>query len=114
MGSGIWIRVRADVPASTMLKPFKYLFFAFLGIGLAIGVVQLFYPLVQKRGQLIADRETTVADNEHLRKRIAEFKQQQNDFQNDPEYIELVARKQGLVKRNEVLFDFSHLSGNSP
>ena len=85
--------------------------FIIIGIALAVGVSKVFYPLVAKRSQLIGEREAAVSDNEHLRKKISEFKQKQNDFQNDPEYIELVARRQGLVKRSEVVFDFSHLTG---
>ena len=94
-----------------MLKPFKYSFFIIIGIALAVGVSKVFYPLVAKRSQLIGEREAAVSDNEHQRKKISEFKQKLNDFQNDPEYIELVARRQGLVKRSEVVFDFSHLTG---
>lgn len=94
-----------------MLKPFKYSLFVVIGIALAVGVSKVFYPLVAKRSHFIGEREAVVSDNEHLRKKISEFKQKQNDFQNDPEYIELVARRQGLVKRSEVVFDFSHLTG---
>ncbi|MGI5869508.1 MAG: septum formation initiator family protein [Kiritimatiellia bacterium] len=94
-----------------MLKPFKYSLFIIIGVALAIGVVKVFYPLVTKRNELADARRAVVMDNEHLRKQISEYKQKQSDFQNDPEYIELVARRQGLVKRTEVIFDFSHLSG---
>lgn len=92
-----------------ILKPFRILLFVVIGVSVAVGVSQVLYPLIVERNRLMAQRAAAVEDNEHLRKKISEIKQQQNDFQNDPEYIELVARMQGLVKRNEVIFDFSHL-----
>ena len=44
--------------------------------------------------------------NDELERRIAELRRSQNDFETNPEYVELVARREGRVKPGETVFDF--------
>ena len=51
--------------------------------------------------------ETIRAANEELRKENEELMAEIEKIQNDPEYLEEVARKKfGLIKKNELLFNF--------
>lgn len=94
---------------SSFLKPFKYALLVFVGVAFAVGVSKVFYPLVSKRSELLGERDMHRMDNEEVGQRIAELRRKQIDFSNDPEYVELVSRREGLVRKNEIVFDFSYL-----
>ena len=51
--------------------------------------------------------ETIRMANEELRKENEVLKEEIDKIQNDPEYLEEVARKKfGLIKKNEMIFNF--------
>ena len=91
----------------SILKPFKYALLVICVALAAAGFVRFFFPLVAERTQLARERKTLSSENDRISKEIAEKRRQQTDFTNDPEYIELVGRREGLVRKNEVVFDFS-------
>ncbi len=91
----------------SVLKPFKYALLVICIALAAAGFVRFFFPLVAERTQLARERKSLSSENDKISKEIAEKRRQQTDFTNDPEYIELVGRREGLVRKNEVIFDFS-------
>ena len=46
------------------------------------------------------------SDNENLEKEVNEFRHKQNAFKTDPDVIELEARRAGLLRAGETVFDF--------
>ncbi len=91
----------------SILKPFKYAMIVIFIAVAAAGFFRFFFPLVAERAQLAHERKNLSHENDRISKEIAEKRRQQTDFTNDPEYIELVGRREGLVRKNEVIFDFS-------
>ena len=92
---------------SSLLRPFKITLLFIICFALTIAAAKIFYPLVVERARLVKVRNALRHDNEVLSHNIAELRRYQTDFSNDPEYIELVARREGLVRKNEVVFDFN-------
>ena len=73
----------------------------------AIGVsLRFFRPLILERNRLEANRNEFRKDNEEMRRKIAELKTKQNDFQRDPEYVEQIGRESNRARPNEVIFVF--------
>ncbi len=91
----------------SILKPFKYALLVILIAVAAAGLFRFFFPLVAERTNLARERSSLCRENDRISKEIAEMRRQQTDFTNDPEYIELVGRREGLVRKNEVVFDFN-------
>lgn len=101
---------RGLIVESSVLKPFKYALLVFIGVAFAVGVSKVFYPLVSKRAELLENRNMHRMDNDEVGQRIADLRRKQIDFSNDPEYVELVSRREGLVRKNEIVFDFKYLN----
>ena len=97
---------------SSFLKPFKYALLVILIVAAAAGFFRFFFPLVAERTQLARERNNLSRENDRISAEISEKRRQQTDFSNDPEYIELVGRREGLVRKNEVIFDFSPKKSN--
>ena len=58
--------------------------------------------------QLSRELAIRQAENEKLREDNQALQKEINRLQNDPAYIEEVARKElGFIKKNEIIFDFS-------
>lgn len=91
----------------SIIKPFKYLLFSILFVGLLVGCYHVFSPVIADCDQFTKTRDEYRRDNDHLRKQISELRTKQNKFMNDPEYVEIVAREENLVRKNEVVYDFS-------
>ncbi len=91
----------------SILKPFKYALLVILIAAAVAGLFRFFFPLVAERTRLARERNALCRENDRISKEIAEMRRQQTDFSNDPEYIELVGRREGLVRKNEVVFDFN-------
>ena len=92
---------------SSLLRPFKITLLIILCSAVTLTAGKFFYPLGMERARLVKVRNALRHDNEVLSHNIAELRRYQTDFSNDPEYIELVARREGLVRKNEVVFDFN-------
>jgi len=54
-----------------------------------------------------ADGERTAAEIAALRRENAKIEQQIEKINTDKAYLEEVARRQGLLRKNEIVFDFS-------
>ena len=63
-------------------------------------------PGWRERADLIAQRDGLKAANDALQREIDELRRRQRDFRTDPEYVELVAREEGLVRPSETVYDF--------
>ncbi len=95
---------------ASVLKPFKIALVIVLLLLAAAGTVFFLFPLIVEQRQLAHERATLQRENDRISRDIAEFRRRQTDFQNDPEYSELEARREGLLRRNEIIFDFSEPS----
>lgn len=93
--------------APSILKPFKITFYVLVILLVAAALWKFFVPLVAERADLVREHANLCRENDKISKDVAELRGQQTDFINDPEYIELVGRREGLLRKNEVVFDFS-------
>ena len=50
------------------------------------------------------------AENDELERRVAELRRKQNEFETNPEYVELTARRENRTKSGETVFDFGESS----
>ena len=70
-----------------------------------------FHPTMKERAELSAQLAAQQKTNAMLEAQIAELRRRQNDFRTDEQYVELEARRAGLTRPNETVFDFS-VGGN--
>ena len=63
-------------------------------------------PVWNERAELISQLEAKKEANDARQREIDELRRRQRDFRNDPEYVELVAREEGLVRPSETVYDF--------
>lgn len=75
---------------------------ACLGAAAAVWVA----PSWRERIELTRQRDALKEENDALQREIDELRRRQRDFRNDPEYVELVAREEGLVRPSETVYDF--------
>ncbi|MBQ3809659.1 MAG: septum formation initiator family protein [Kiritimatiellae bacterium] len=73
----------------------------------AVVYATAFHPVVKQRGELAAQLAELQKTNAVLEAQIAELRRRQNDFRTDEAYVELEARRNGLSRPNETVFDFS-------
>jgi cell division protein FtsL len=88
----------------------KFLPGAALIIGLLVALWLVFSPHHGLIALYRANRELqeTMAQNQTLEEENKNLRAELNRLKNDPDYIEKLARKDlGLIKKNEVLYDFS-------
>ena len=78
-------------------------------IAVATGVLYAtaFHPVVKQREELSDRLEALQRTNEVLEAEIAELRRKQDDFRTNPDYVELEARRNGLSRQGETVFDFS-------
>ena len=79
---------------------------AIVGAGVVL-YAAAFHPVLQQRAELAGRLDELQKTNEVLRARIAELQRRQSDFKTDPACVELEARRMGLSRANEKVFDFS-------
>jgi len=91
----------------SVLTPFKFALLIVVVFLAVAGLWKFFVPLVGERTQLSREHTSLCRENDQISNDIAELRGQQTDFVNDPEYIEMVGRREGLVRKNEVVFDFN-------
>ena len=61
------------------------------------------YSVLHKRAQLAQLR----AENAKIEKKNKSLQKEIDRIQNDPQHLEKVARERGMLKENEMVFDFS-------
>ena len=88
------------------MKTFRIIVALVLAGCAAAAAVSVFGPMLRERAERARERDRIRAENDELERRIAELRRSQNDFETNPEYVELVARREGRVKPGETVFDF--------
>ncbi len=88
------------------MKTFRIILALVLGGCAVAAAITVFGPLFQTHSQRSDELSTLKADNDRIERRIAELRRKQNEFDSNPEYVELTARKEGRVKAGETVFDF--------
>lgn len=78
-----------------------------LAAALAVLYAVAFHPIVKERGVLSAQLAELQRTNALLEAEVAELRRRQDDFRTDEEYVELEARRNGLSRPGETVFDFS-------
>ena len=74
---------------------------------MSVGVATWVAPQLAKGRALAAERDALKAENERLETQIAELRRKQDAFRNNPDYVEIVARREGFTRGDEVVFDFT-------
>lgn len=88
------------------MKIFRLVLALVFGACLAALAVVFFGPLVAKRSEDSRELRTLRGENDAIERRISELRRQQNEFETNPEYVELVARREQRARPNETVFDF--------
>lgn len=73
----------------------------------AVVYVTAFRPVIDQHAELSERLAGLERTNAMLQAQIAELRRRQNDFRTDENYVELEARRKGLTRDNETVFDFS-------
>jgi cell division protein FtsB len=83
----------------------------------AIAVLCVFVPRAHNHQELQKRKRTVEENNARLESRIRELDEKQQRFRSDPEFVERIAREQGMAKPGETIFRFSTsntVSGKRP
>ena len=88
------------------MKTFRLVLVLVLAGCAAAAAVSVFGPLLAKRDEKSGELGALRAENDGIERRISELRRKQAEFDADPEYVELTARKEGRVKPGETVFDF--------
>ena len=82
------------------------LFYAALVVASACAAVMYLKPALEETAALRARRDKLVEENRRLEAQVAEFRTRQAELATNPEYVEKVARDQGLIAPTEIVFVF--------
>ena len=93
------------------MKTFRIILVLVLAGCAVAAAVTVFGPMLEERSRRSRERRALREENDEIERRIAELRRQQNDFETNPEYVELVARRENRVKSNETVFDFGAPAG---
>ena len=88
------------------MKTFRIILVLVLAGCAAAAAVAVFGPMLEEHSARARERKRIQAENNEIERRIDELRRRQNEFETDPEYIELVARRENRVRPGEVVFDF--------
>ena len=69
-----------------------------------VGLTCVYVPRINNMRALQQEKAAIERENARERARIDQLRNKQERFQNDAGYVEHVAREQGMVKKDEVLF----------
>ena len=92
------------------MRTFRMVFFIGLVVIAVVALVALFTPLLQKKAALTKERDLLRMDNAEYASRISEYRRKTAQYQNNPDYVEVIARQNGMARPNEVIIDFSEKS----
>ena len=88
------------------MKTFR-LILALVLAGCAVAAaVTVFGPMLEERAERTRERDGLRAENDELERRVAELRRRQNEFETNPEYVELTARRENRTKSGETVLDF--------
>ncbi|MBQ6103368.1 MAG: septum formation initiator family protein [Kiritimatiellae bacterium] len=88
------------------MKTFR-LVLALVLAGCAVAAaVTVFGPMLAKNSAQARERDRLRAENDRIEREVAELRRKQNEFETDPEYVELTARRENRVRPGETVFDF--------
>ena len=96
------------------MKILRLVLLLILGVCTVAGAVAIFGPQLERRAGRARERDALRTDNDEIERRIAELRRRRAEFENNPEYVELEARREGKVKPGETVFDFGDLSAPAP
>jgi cell division protein FtsB len=82
-------------------------------VALTIGIVCVFLPKCYSYQELKKRRQALEESNVRTEARIRGLERRQERFRTDPEYVERVAREQGMVKPGETVFRFAGTNAQS-
>lgn len=88
------------------MKTFRLILVLVLAGCAAAAAVTVFGPMLAERAARARERDRLRAENDRLESEIAELRRKQNEFETNPEYVELTARRENRVKAGETVFDF--------
>ncbi len=77
-----------------------------IGVALVIGVVCAFLPQAHSYQELQKRKAALQETNARLEARALQLEDNQRRFRADPEFVERVAREQGMAKPGETIFRF--------
>lgn len=89
------------------MKVLSVVALAVIAGAVAVLYATAFLPVMRQRSELAGRLDALQKTNEILRAEIAELRRRQSDFKTDGSYVELEARRIGLTRSNETVFDFS-------
>ena len=89
------------------MKVLTVLAAAAIAVATAVLYATAFHPVVKQRDELSKRLDSLQKTNETLQAEIAELRRKQDDFRTNPDYVELEARRNGLTRQGETVFDFS-------
>ena len=92
------------------MKTFRLLLALVLAGCAVAAAVTVFGPMLAERNDRAKERDGLRAENDELERRIAELRRKQNEFETNPEYVELTARRENRTKSGETVFDFGESS----
>jgi cell division protein FtsB len=73
---------------------------------LVIGVICIFLPKCHRFQDLQRQKMALAEANARVEAQIRQIEKRQERFRNDPEFVERVAREQGMAKPGETIFKF--------
>ena len=82
------------------------LFYTALVVVSACAAVVYLKPALEESAKLRARRDQLVEENRRLEAEVAAFRTSQAELATNPEYVEKVARDQGLIAPTEIVFVF--------
>jgi len=75
-------------------------------VSVVIGIVCVFLPKCHSFQELQKRKLTLEESNARLDARVREMEKRQERFRNDSEFVERIAREQGMVKPGETVYKF--------
>ena len=88
------------------MKTFRLVLVLVLAACAAAAAVSVFGPLLEKRSEKSDELTALREENVEIERRISELRRKQSEFDNNPEYVELTARRENRIRTSETVFDF--------
>ena len=96
------------------MKTFRIILFLVLAGCAAVAAWTVFGPMLAEHSARSCERRRLLAENNEIERRTGELRRKQNEFETDPEYVELTARRENRVRPGEVVFDFGEPAEAGP
>lgn len=77
-----------------------------VAVAIAIAIICIFVPQSHRSRELEGRRLVLQESNARLEARLRELEDDQHRFRTDPEFVERIAREQGMAKPGETIFRF--------